>query len=71
MSNPDVRTAAKLTGLSEHFIRTKVISGGIAAVKAGCKYLVNADKLIGYLNCHTEPAEVPKPECCGITPVGM
>lgn len=66
-----IRATAKLTGLPEHFIRTKVISGEIAAVKAGCKYLVNVDKLIEYLNCHTEPAEVSKPECCGITPVGM
>ena len=45
-----IKATAKLTGLPEHFIRQKVISGEIVSVKAGCKYLVNVDKLIEYLN---------------------
>lgn len=64
-----IKATAKLTGLPEHFIRQKVISGEIVSVKAGCKYLVNVDKLIEYLNCHTETAKPPEPECCGISPV--
>lgn len=45
-----VKTTAKMFGLAEHFVRQLVISGKIVAVKAGCKYLVNVDKLAEYLN---------------------
>lgn len=45
-----IKTTAKLFGLAEHFVRQLVVSGEIVAVKAGCKYLVNIDKFIEYLN---------------------
>ena len=53
-----IKNTAKLFGLPEHFIRQKAISGEIVAVKAGCKYLVNVDKLAEYLNTHTESDKV-------------
>lgn len=49
-----IKNTAKLFGLPEHFIRQKAISGEIVSVKAGCKYLINVDKLADYLNTHTE-----------------
>lgn len=52
-----IKNTAKLFGLAEHFIRQKVLSGEIVAVKAGSKYLVNVDKLAEYLNTHTEGAD--------------
>lgn len=45
-----IQNTAKLTGLSESFIRRKVQNGEIVAVNIGVKYLVNVDKLIEYLN---------------------
>lgn len=45
-----IKKTAKLFGLAEHFVRQLVLSGEVVAVKAGCKYLVNCDKLIEYLN---------------------
>lgn len=51
-----IKAAAKLLGLPEHFVRQKVISGEIVAVKAGSKYLVNVDKFIEYLNTTTAGA---------------
>lgn len=53
-----IKNTAKLTGLPEHFIRQKAISGEIVAVKAGNKYLINVDKLIDYLNAPTEQAKI-------------
>lgn len=49
-----IKNTAKLFGLPEFFIRQKAIKGEIVAVKAGCKYLINVDKLAEYLNTHTE-----------------
>ena len=52
-----IKATSKLTGLPEHFIRQKVLSGEIVSVKAGSKYLVNVDKFIEYLNtCTVETA---------------
>lgn len=48
-----IKETAKLFGLAEHFVRQLVISGKIVAVKAGCKYLVNVDRLAEYLNTNT------------------
>lgn len=67
-----IKNTAKLFGLSEYFIRQKVLSGEIVAVKAGCKYLVNVDKFAEYLNTHTEGAGAEQQEAetvHGIMPV--
>lgn len=48
-----IKETAKLFGLAEHFIRQLVIRGDIVAVRAGCKYLVNIDRLAEYLNTNT------------------
>ena len=66
-----IKATAELTGLPEHFIRQKVISGEIVSVKAGRKYLVNVDKLVEYLNTHTERAEEQEEQAeeYGIRPV--
>ena len=67
-----IKATAKLLGLPEHFIRQKVISGEIVSVKAGRKYLVNVDKLVEYLNTHTESATEQEEQAAalyGIRPV--
>ncbi len=67
-----IKGAAKLTGLSEYFIRQKAVNGEIVSVRAGCKYLINIDKLIEYLNTHTEGAEKhddPAVIAAGIHPI--
>lgn len=48
-----IKETAKLFGLAEHFVRQLVIKGEVVAVKAGCKYLVNIDRLAEYLNTNT------------------
>lgn len=45
--------AAKVLGVSAHFVRQKVLAGEVVAVRAGNKYLVNVDKFIEYLNTTT------------------
>lgn len=48
-----IKNTAKLLGISENFVRKKVLSGEIVAVKAESRYLVNVDKLVEYLNTST------------------
>lgn len=64
-----IKKTAKLFGLAEYFVRQKVLSGEIVAVKAGCKYLVNVDKFAEYLNTHTEGAGEQDTGACGIKPI--
>ena len=65
-----IKATAKMFGLAEHFIRQLVISGKIVAVKAGCKYLVNVDKLAEYLNTNTlEAVQETSEEAHGIKPI--
>ena len=45
-----IKTTAALFNLPVHFIRQKVTSGEIVAVRAGKRFLVNVDKLAEYLN---------------------
>ena len=67
-----IKATAKMFGLAEHFIRQLVISGKIVAVKAGCKYLVNVDKLAEYLNTNTLEAMQETPEeVHGIKPIPL
>lgn len=65
-----IKNTAKMFGLAEHFVRQLVLKGEIVAVKAGCKYLVNVDKLAEYLNTNTLGAEQETPEVVhGIKPI--
>ena len=45
-----IRQAAAETGLSYEFIRGLIREHKIVYVKAGCKFLVNRERLIEYLN---------------------
>ena len=45
-----VKETARVTNLPVNFIRQLVWDNKIVYTKAGCKYLVNLEKLIEYLN---------------------
>ena len=68
----NIKNTAELLHLPTNFIREKVLTGEIVAVRAGRRYLVNVDKLIEYLNTHTiDPGIEPDEETdnYGIHPV--
>ncbi len=44
-----IKRTAELFGLPVHFVRTKVASGEVVAVRAGKRFLVNVDKFAEYL----------------------
>ena len=52
-----IRKTAKIFGLPVHFVRTKVSSGELIAVRAGRRFLVNVDKFAEYLNTSTVQPE--------------
>ena len=56
-----LKEAARLTGLSELFLRRGFRAGELVGVRCGTssggKILLNFDKLIDYLNSHTEQPE--------------
>lgn len=65
-----IKNTAKLFGLSEYFIRQKVLCGEIVSVKTGNKYLVNIDRFADYLNTHTEPGDTQaETMAVGIQPI--
>lgn len=45
-----VKEAAKLTGMTEYFIRNKLRNNEIVYVKTGTKYLINFNLFIDFLN---------------------
>lgn len=45
-----IRKTAEIFGLPVHFVRAKVASGEVVAVRAGRKFLVNIDRFAEYLN---------------------
>lgn len=45
-----VKETARVTNLPVNFIRQLVWDNKIVYTKAGCKYLVNLEKLVEYLN---------------------
>ena len=45
-----IKKTAELFGLPVHFVRCKVSSGEVVAVRAGRRFLVNVDKFAEYLN---------------------
>ena len=52
-----IKRTAELFGLPVHFVRTKVASGEVVAVRAGRKFLVNVDRFAEYLNTSTVQPE--------------
>lgn len=50
-----IKEAAKLTNLSEHFVRNLCRRHEICCVMAGRKYLINYEKLVEYLNAPPAP----------------
>ena len=63
-----IKTTAELFNLPVHFIRQKVASGEIVAVRAGRRFLVNVDKLAEYLN-NSKVIPEKQQEPIGITPI--
>lgn len=62
-----IKATAELFGLPVHFVRQKVTSGEVVAVRAGRKFLVNAERFGEYLNnCRIAPEQEEK---TGIVPV--
>lgn len=61
-----LKEAASLTGLSELFLRRGFRAGELVGVRCGTsssgKILLNFDKLIDYIDSHTEQPE-SEPEC--------
>jgi len=52
-----IKKTAEIFGLPVHFVRTKVSSGEVVAVRAGRRFLVNVDKFAEYLNSSTISSE--------------
>ena len=48
-----IKETAELFDLPLHFVRQKVSSGEVVAVRAGRRFLVNVDKFAEYLNTCT------------------
>lgn len=48
-----IKKTAEIFGLPVHFVRCKVASGDVVAVRAGKRFLVNVDKFAEYLNTST------------------
>ena len=49
----NIKKTAEIFGLPEHFVRSKVASGEVVAVRAGKRFLVNVEKFAEYLNSST------------------
>lgn len=45
-----IKKTAEIFGLPIHFVRCKVASGEVVAVRAGRRFLVNVDRFADYLN---------------------
>ena len=58
-----IKKTAELFGLPVHFVRSKVSSGEVVAVRAGKRFLVNVDKFAEYLNTSTIKQESASEDC--------
>lgn len=56
-----IKKTAEIFGLPVHFVRQKVLSGEIVAVRAGKRFLVNLDRFAEYLNSSTITQKPTKP----------
>lgn len=57
-----IKKTAEIFGLPVHFVRQKVLSGEIVAVRAGKRFLVNLDRFAEYLNSSTITQKPTKPD---------
>ncbi len=64
-----IKETAELFGLPVNFVRQKVLSGEVVAVRAGRRFLVNIDKLAEYLDSNTIPQE--KADSGKIQPIAL
>lgn len=48
-----IKKTAEIFKLPVHFVRCKVASGDVVAVRAGKRFLVNIDRFADYLNSST------------------
>ena len=55
-----IKETATVFGLPFNFVRRAVLDNRIVYVKAGKKYLINAEKFAEWLNAGEQPAE-PEP----------
>ena len=55
-----IKRTAEIFGLPVHFVRCKVASGEVVAVRAGRRFLVNVDKFAEYLNTCTINEAAPQ-----------
>ncbi len=66
-----ISNTAKLFGLPVYFVKTKVLSGEIVAVKAGRKTLVNVEKFAEYLNTHKVEPKHDEATVYDIKPINL
>lgn len=64
-----IKDAARISGLPEHMIRNKVLSGELVAISSGRRYLVNMDKLFEYLNSNKLEKTAEQVLASGITAI--
>lgn len=57
-----IKRTAEIFGLPVHFVREKVNSGEVVAVRAGRKFLVNIERFADYLNSNTVTQAAPQIE---------
>ena len=55
-----IRETAALFNLPVHFVRQKVNSGEVVAVRAGRKFLVNVERFADYLNGNVGEKSAPR-----------
>ena len=55
-----IKRTAEIFGLPVHFVRDKVNSGEVVAVRAGRKFLVNVERFADYLNSSTIKEAAPR-----------
>ena len=64
-----IKETAELFDLPLHFVRQKVSSGEVVAVRAGRRFLVNIDKFAEYLDSNTIPQKSKANS--GIQPIAL
>lgn len=65
-----IKKTAELFGLPVHFVRCKVSSGEVVAVRAGRRFLVNVDKFAEYLNStRIQPESGTESGACRVEPI--
>lgn len=63
ISPPRMKTineTAQLTGVAAHRIRILCKTGQISAIQCGCRWLVNLDRFIDYLNAPPDMGNTPQ-----------